>query len=388
MICPFKFTLYGFEGGQDCIGSECGMHNLCNADDEITAVEFDALDEHAQALERENTELRVKCDEHDEAERDWERKFNEAMGKEYSMRKELIAELDELRAGEWAKADNAIRELSEENDELRAERDALVDALGATDAIEWSQEQLENANPALVNALKAHDTREELEADALALVDNLRVYGFNYAGDAEVEIIGMLERQAAITKLDTLHDNPTCPWSSTCATNRPISESADRETPDTTGIGASKDEIRDFDVWSVAYEIYCAGGYVDNGNEPNPPTDGIRELLARQAAITARETIDKWDMASALRIAEQDRTIVEYADKNAELQAKVDGYVEALEKLGCSVLANGTVFWPSDYGASCSELQKQVEELTAERDEFRDRLGKVLDLAGEIGRLA
>ena len=63
MICPFKFTLYGFEGGQDCIGSECGMFKRRNADDEITAVEFDALDEHAQALERENAELQKQVDE-------------------------------------------------------------------------------------------------------------------------------------------------------------------------------------------------------------------------------------------------------------------------------------------------------------------------------------
>ena len=57
----------------------------------------------------------------------------------------------------------------------------------------------------------------------------------------------------------------------------------------TAGIDASKDEIRGIDVWSVSYEIYCAGGYVDNGEEPNPPTDGIRELLDLQAKITERK---------------------------------------------------------------------------------------------------
>lgn len=63
MKCPFKFGNYDFEGGQDCIGVECGMFKRCNADDEITAVEFDALDEHAQALERENAELKARVDE-------------------------------------------------------------------------------------------------------------------------------------------------------------------------------------------------------------------------------------------------------------------------------------------------------------------------------------
>lgn len=111
------------------------------------------------------------------------------------------------------------------------------------------------------------------------------------------DVFAWLDRQAAITERETLHDNPTCSWSSTCTANRPISESVDRETPETAEIGTSKDEIRDFDVWSVAYEIYCAGGYVDNGNEPNPPTDGIRELLDRQAAITERELQDKLEDA-------------------------------------------------------------------------------------------
>ena len=106
-------------------------------------------------------------------------------------------------------------------------------------------------------------------------------------------MLGFLDRQAAITERETLHSHPMCAGSDACpASNRPIGESVDRETPDTDGIGASKDEIRDFDVWNVAYEIYCAGGYVDNGNEPNPPTDGIRELLDRQAAITEQNLLD------------------------------------------------------------------------------------------------
>ncbi len=64
-LCPYKFGYYEFEGGQECIGSECGMFKRCNADYEITAVEFDALDEHAQALERENAGLRKLCGAND-----------------------------------------------------------------------------------------------------------------------------------------------------------------------------------------------------------------------------------------------------------------------------------------------------------------------------------
>lgn len=31
-LCPYKFSHYEFEGGQDCIGTECGMFKRCNAD--------------------------------------------------------------------------------------------------------------------------------------------------------------------------------------------------------------------------------------------------------------------------------------------------------------------------------------------------------------------
>lgn len=104
----------------------------------------------------ENSALRVKCDEHDEAERNWERKFNEAMGKEYEMRQQLVKELDELRAGEGAKVELNELEAKPMIDKCADQAvDATRYALGATDA-EWSQEQLENANPALANALKAH----------------------------------------------------------------------------------------------------------------------------------------------------------------------------------------------------------------------------------------
>ena len=37
MKCPFKFNNYDFEGGQDCIGTECGMHKLCGANDALAA---------------------------------------------------------------------------------------------------------------------------------------------------------------------------------------------------------------------------------------------------------------------------------------------------------------------------------------------------------------
>ena len=166
----------------------------------------------------------------------------------------------------------------------------------------------------------AVDSREKLEADVKTYLDlpaNCRNWGDFGA------VIGWLDRQAAITERETLHANPMCAGSDKCpATNRPISESDERETPETAENGASKDEIRDSDVWRVAYEIYCAGGYVDNGNEPNPPTDGIRELLDRQKAITKAEC-DKpnWDYCDTC-------VLVGTVDK---LKAERDDAVEAYD---------------------------------------------------------
>lgn len=215
MKCPYKFGHYEFEGGQDCIGAECGMHKLCNAENEITAAEFDALDEHAQALERENAELRKLC--------------------------------------------------------------------GANDAPPMGTFQVSRDNGSTflppVKIQGEQDTRERLEADALELVDNLRVYGFNYAGDAEVEIIGMLDRQEAITE---------------------------------------------------------------------------RECFERSV----------FDLGAHKQIAEQGRTIVEYADKNAELQKQVD-----------------------ELTAELTAARKAHAQAEHEAATLRDKLGRMLDNAHEITRI-
>ncbi|MBQ1449645.1 MAG: hypothetical protein IIZ12_01745 [Eggerthellaceae bacterium] len=105
----------------------------------------------------------------------------------------------------WEQADNERIMLAEQ---LEASRRALeiltldkaklqtkIDKLTAdvSQAVEYTAERVTNKGEML-------DSREKLEADALVLVDNLRMYGGKYAGDAEVEIIGMLNRQAAITE--------------------------------------------------------------------------------------------------------------------------------------------------------------------------------------------
>lgn len=197
------------------------------------------------------------------------------------------------------------------------------------------------------------DSREKLEAD-------IKKYRWEH-GETSGRVTEWLDRQAAITKRDTLHDNPTCSGSSTCAANRPISESADREAPDTAGIGASKDEIRDFDVWNVAYEIYCAGGYVDNGNEPNPPTDGIRELLDRQAAITQHEITERW----AEHLHPIERECGDLRRKVAELTAELDKLKEL----------NGYHAVQYELASEDADrLQAQVDRLTAELEKAMNNL--------------
>ena len=61
MKCPFKFNNYDFEGGQDCIGSECGMHKLCAndtlaAENDVSKATVDANDESELQDSREKLE--------------------------------------------------------------------------------------------------------------------------------------------------------------------------------------------------------------------------------------------------------------------------------------------------------------------------------------------
>jgi len=204
----------------------------------------------------------------------------------------------------------------------------------------------------VVESVEEPDTREQLEADVTAyLIDKVCTWE-EQRYELRNEVSRWLDRQAAITERETLHSHPICAGSDACpALNRPIGESADRETPDTAGIGASKDEIRDFDVWNVAYEIYCAGGYVDNGNEPNPPTDGIRELLDRQAAITEREVEHALMKAGRMAVEVERERIAELKAEIATLKEHRAGNMETLRMLAD---ANAEMAW------RIQQLEKEV----------------------------
>ncbi len=60
MKCPFKFGNYDFEGAENCIGEECGMHKLCGANDTLAA-ENDVSVASVDANDR--NELQARVDE-------------------------------------------------------------------------------------------------------------------------------------------------------------------------------------------------------------------------------------------------------------------------------------------------------------------------------------
>ena len=208
------------------------------------------------------------------------------------------------------------------------------------------------------------DSREKLEADISRFYWEHENELFSHIGVLDA-IYSWLDRHAAITEREFIHSHPICGGSDTChATNLLNSESVERETPQTAENATSKDEIRDFDVWSVAYEIYCAGGWVDNGNEPNPPTDGIWKLLDRQSAITADEeqhvaAIASREAGKVLRdeIAELQEQVNELIAENAHLKGTLDDIHEN------DTATNGIN----------KRLLEQIEELKAERDKLLER---------------
>lgn len=249
----------------------------------------------------------------------------------------------------------------------------------------------------VVESVDEPDTREKLEDDVREFSyqdPNLHTSELIITHATMDTVLGWLDRQAAITERETLHSHPICAGSDACpALNRPIGESADRETPDTAGIGASKDEIRDFDVWNVAYEIYCAGGYVDNGNEPDPPTDGIRELLDRQAAITEREVEHALMKAGRMAVEVERERIAELKAEIAELKAEIATLKEHraanMEKLHeltdeCAELRKYRDEWKGlaeKYRADSIAAQEETER-------YRAKLGDVLDALHEAERAA
>ena len=220
------------------------------------------------------------------------------------------------------------------------------------------------------------DSREKLEADVLKYYTHTVSTAMwppsankhtDMVSVSMDDVLGWLDRQAAITANETNHDNPyvglvrgkqwertetsdyycgRCGWKVTdhdsycseCggalhkASNKPDSKFDVPKSEETTENSTAKGDIRDFDDTREKLEAdvrkWC-GKYAYQA-------DMVWAWLNRQAAITEREF---WE-----------------------------GY------------SNGNQW-------EMYELQRQVDELTTEREMYREKLSRALDLAHEIERL-
>ena len=161
MKCPFKFSNYEFEGGEDCIGTECGMHKLCGANDtfaaenDVSAARVDANDVNAMQDSREKLEADVRWQMgHFFA---WDEKREEFVGYvlEWLDRQAAITER-ECRS-EFDALDEHAQALERENEELRKQVDELRADLNTAD---WNNKYLNKQ----VNELAAELGRDTLKA--------------------------------------------------------------------------------------------------------------------------------------------------------------------------------------------------------------------------------
>lgn len=186
MLCPFKFSHYEFEGGQDCIGSECGMHKLCAndtlaAENDVSEASVDANDGSKLQDSREKLEADVYSHI---AISITPNKENDGVLAPYATvlewldRQAAITERDLCRQCSWpslaaqpdCESQGRIVALTAKVDELTAERDALTNAIN----------ELQKKQPYCYNPEQPMDTLntigryiDELTAERDALADDL-----------------------------------------------------------------------------------------------------------------------------------------------------------------------------------------------------------------------
>lgn len=317
------------------------------------------------------------------------------------LRAEAVERLEKLRRTEYS-WDDVIEAMLAERDPRYTIVSQLIDLLADDEQPEQivieEPDTIRNEfedNGLLVDDEAEQDSRDKLEADMRQILHSAYMLAWMHGNEnrrgnsfekLHREFYNLLDRQAAITEREFIHSHPVCGGSDMChATNLLNSESVERETPQTAENVASKDEIRDFDVWSVAYEIYCAGGYVDNGEEPNPPTDGIRDLLARQAAITERQQREWWGDVVAELIAERDK-LRKKCDEHDEVERDWERkFNEAMGKeysMRKELIAELDELRAGEWAKADNairELSEENDKLRVERDELRVAFNAVYD---------
>jgi len=250
-----------------------------------------------------------------------------------------------------AKAD----ELQERVDSLTAELDKLAKQReilqGALDIAVQNETKLESERDTLntrCNALETeqadlHETINELESE----LDNWRKLtdGIELPDYPMTEFMPK-DKDRRIAELEAEND----------ALKERISEN-----------GATEDEIRNSDVWNVAYEIYRAGGYVDDGSsEPNPPTNGIYKLLYRQTEIVERECLASNNWALQERYKALNR-VAELEAENKKLKGRLENQAATIARLHDE---------QDRYAIQLVKDTKDIEKLTAERDELKSEIAK------------
>lgn len=138
-----------------------------------------------------------------------------------------------------------------------------------------------------------------------------------------------------------------------------------------------------------------------SGGDCDPMYREIIELLDRQAAITERECLERatgelvgWDCAECAEGLgrELDARCDLLKERIAEMQAKVDGLTAERDQLTNAInelqKKQPYCYNPEQPLGTLNTIGRYIDELTAERDEWRERCGRMLDAAHELARIA
>lgn len=176
------------------------------------------------------------------------------------------------------------------------------------------------------------DSREKLEADIWAGCEHLTTAKRHALVNVHWRnLLGWLDRQAAITERECIGDAGKASLMGVVAHER---ECYDKRIAELT---AERDELKAF-----------SGRLETAAHDKLGVTLFGVDYVTEEFMLHVRDTLT----------AERD-----------DWKAKAEGLTEALEKLGCSVLANGTVFEPAPHVDAHSKAQSKTEPILSEQSE-------------------